>query len=134
MKTYFAIVHKDPGSAFGIAFPDVPGCFSAGDTFEEAIANAAEALRLHRDVSAETGRNFPEPRSFDDLMADASLRSELTDSPLVPVSLPSPGDVEIEVKVSLEPILLDRIDEAAQRKGLSRSAFLSQAARTELAS
>ena len=46
MTTYFAFVHKDEDSAYGIVFPDVPGCFSAGDTFEQAVRNAAEALRL----------------------------------------------------------------------------------------
>jgi predicted RNase H-like HicB family nuclease len=134
MKTYFAIMHKDPDSAFGISFPDVPGCFSAGDTFEEAMANAADALRLHRDVAGETGNPFPEPRGFDALMSDAEVRKEAADSPLVPVSLPAVDDAEVEIRVSLETQLLDRIDDAAQRKGVTRSAFLSQAARAELGS
>jgi predicted RNase H-like HicB family nuclease len=134
MKTYFAIVLKDPDSAFGIVFPDVPGCFSAGDTFEEAIANAAEALRLHRDVGLESGKSLAAPRDFDALMADPAVRAEAATAPLIPVVLSSPDDALIEVKVVMEPQLLDRIDDAAQRKGLSRSAFLAEAARTELAS
>ena len=44
MAGYIALVHKDEGTSYGVSFPDVRGCISAGDTFEEAIANAAEAL------------------------------------------------------------------------------------------
>ena len=36
---YVAFVHKDPDSAYGISFPDFPGCISAGDTMDEVIAN-----------------------------------------------------------------------------------------------
>lgn len=41
---YYAVVHKDEGSAFGIAFPDLPGCFSAADRGEGVLPNACEAL------------------------------------------------------------------------------------------
>ncbi|WP_287247548.1 type II toxin-antitoxin system HicB family antitoxin [Mesorhizobium sp.] len=46
MKNYFALVDKDPGSAFGIRFPDIPGCFSAADAAEDIVPNAVEALQL----------------------------------------------------------------------------------------
>ena len=42
---YVAVVEKEPDSAFGVWFPDVEGCFSAGETLEAAVANAAMALR-----------------------------------------------------------------------------------------
>jgi predicted RNase H-like HicB family nuclease len=48
MTIYFAIVHEDRGSAVGVVFPDLPGCFSAGDTLDEAIDNAHEALKALR--------------------------------------------------------------------------------------
>jgi hypothetical protein len=44
MSGYIALMHKDEGTSYGVSFPDVPGCISAGDTFEEAVSNAAEAL------------------------------------------------------------------------------------------
>ncbi len=31
MKIFYGLVHKDNDSAFGITFPDAPGCFSAAD-------------------------------------------------------------------------------------------------------
>jgi predicted RNase H-like HicB family nuclease len=44
---YIALVHKDEGTSYGVSFPDVPGCIAAGETFEDAAANAADALAAH---------------------------------------------------------------------------------------
>ena len=41
------IVEKDPETGrYSSVFPELPGCASAGDTEDEAIANAKEALEL----------------------------------------------------------------------------------------
>ena len=76
MKTFIAVVHSGPASAFGIHFPDLPGCFSAADRFEDIWPNAREALALW----FENGENV-EPRDLagvaaevaDDLAAGAFL-------------------------------------------------------------
>jgi predicted RNase H-like HicB family nuclease len=47
MAGYIALVHKDEGTSYGVSFPDVPSCIAAGDTFEEAVANVAEAPASH---------------------------------------------------------------------------------------
>ena len=44
---YPVVIHKDENSDYGVTFPDLPGCFSAGDTIEEALANAQEAAECH---------------------------------------------------------------------------------------
>jgi predicted RNase H-like HicB family nuclease len=87
MKTYFAIVHKDANSAVGVVFPDLPGCFSAGDTFDKAIANAHLALRLYAEAEAGAGRRLPKPRSFEALYRDPNVRQEARDAPFVGISL-----------------------------------------------
>ena len=43
---YVAVIDKDPGSALGVRFPEVPGCYSAADSFDELVPNAIEALSL----------------------------------------------------------------------------------------
>jgi predicted RNase H-like HicB family nuclease len=73
---YFAILHKDPDSAVGVVFPDLPGCYSAGDTYDEAICNASLALHLYADAEQEAGRALPQPRSFEDLFSDRAVRQE----------------------------------------------------------
>ena len=44
-----AIYPGDDQTAFSVFFPDIPGCFSAGDSLYDAIKNANEALELHLD-------------------------------------------------------------------------------------
>ncbi|NLS26207.1 hypothetical protein S2M10_11880 [Sphingomonas sp. S2M10] len=46
MKIYFGLVHKDEGSAYGLSFPDLPGCFSAAGTVEDLVKSAVAALEL----------------------------------------------------------------------------------------
>ena len=43
---YVAVIDKDPGSAYGVRFPEVPGCYSAADSFDDIVPNAIEALSL----------------------------------------------------------------------------------------
>jgi predicted RNase H-like HicB family nuclease len=98
MKTYFAIVHKDEDSAVGIVFPDLPGCFSAGDTYDEAIANAHEALRLYADAERRSGRALPPPSTFEALYADREIRAEARGAPFVGIRLDGPARVGAKVK------------------------------------
>ncbi len=70
-RTYFALVHKDPDSDYGVVFPDLPGCISGGSTFEEAREMAREALSLRLEGMAADGEDFPRPCS-----ADAALAHE----------------------------------------------------------
>ena len=70
MAGYIALVHKDEGTSYGVSFPDVPGCISAGDTFEEAVVLAAEALGGHLAAMRADGDAIPAPRSYDDLKRD----------------------------------------------------------------
>lgn len=44
---YPIVIHKDKNSDYGVTFPDLPGCFSAGNTIEEAIIDAQEAAECH---------------------------------------------------------------------------------------
>jgi len=44
---YFIVIHKDNGSDYSVAIPDLPGCFSAGETIEEAITMAQDAAECH---------------------------------------------------------------------------------------
>jgi predicted RNase H-like HicB family nuclease len=79
MSGYIALVHKDEGTSYGVSFPDVPGCISAGDTFEEAVALAAEALAGHLAAMREDGDTIPAPRSFEELKRDPEFAEDSAD-------------------------------------------------------
>ena len=80
MAGYIALVHKDEGTSYGVSFPDVPGCISAGDTFEEAVANAAEALAGHLALMRADGDSIPAPRSFEELRRDRTFMDDAADA------------------------------------------------------
>lgn len=86
MTAYIALVHKDEGTSYGVSFPDVPGCVSAGDTFEEAVANASEALAGHFAAMRADGETVPPPRSFEDLKRDPEFIEESADAIVTMVS------------------------------------------------
>ena len=126
---YIAVAEKDADSAFGIWFPDVEGCFSAGDTLAEASANAAFALRQHAQALEEADRNVPPARTLDELLGDEEVRTAAAaGAVLIAVPLSDADDIN----VALDKNLVDQIDAAAASRGLSRSAFLAQAAREKI--
>ena len=45
MRFLIAIEPGDDAHAFGVVVPDLPGCFSAGDTLDVAMDNARVAMR-----------------------------------------------------------------------------------------
>lgn len=52
---------QDEGGGFAITFPDLPGCLSDGDTYEEAIANGRDAFKAWMEAQIEDGKRPPEP-------------------------------------------------------------------------
>ncbi|WP_122038282.1 type II toxin-antitoxin system HicB family antitoxin [Asaia bogorensis] len=70
MTNYIGLIHKDPGSDFGVSFPDFPGCISAGNTLNEAKAMGTEALQGHAKFMVDEGEALPQPSSLEAIMAD----------------------------------------------------------------
>jgi predicted RNase H-like HicB family nuclease len=77
MTHYIAIVEEEEGKAVGVWFPDLPGCVSAGDTLDEAMQNAAEALELWAGAMIESGQEIPPPRSLTDFKADSEVAQDM---------------------------------------------------------
>jgi antitoxin HicB len=83
---YIALIHKDADSCYGVSFPDVPGVTTAADTIDEAMQKAGEVLEFAaEDWSEVTGRNFPRPRTIDDLRADPAFQERATDAVIAAV-------------------------------------------------
>lgn len=56
MSAYFAVVEKEPTSNYSVFFPDLPGCVTAGQDFNQAFEWAREVLTLHLDGVSERDR------------------------------------------------------------------------------
>src|SRR5579871_4203882 len=128
MRRYVALLHPDQDGGYGVSFPDFPGCISGGDDWEDAAAQAAQALRFHVEGMIEDGEKIPDPRGIDDLYEDPETAKWMTGAVafLVPL-LPPRGKAE-RLNISLDSNLVRVIDDAAEQLGMTRSAFLAEAA------
>jgi len=123
MKQFIALVHKDADSAWGVEFPDCPGCFSAADRMEDIIPNAIEALQLWGE-----DQEFPDPSDMDAVRA-ASAEQLAQGAFLVMVPYIEDDTRTVRANISFEKGILSAIDAAASERRLTRSAFLADAAK-----
>ena len=73
---YPALIDGQAG-AYGVVFPDLPGCVAMGSTIDEALRNAQEALRDWMDsmVKAQQYVHAPSATEDIDVPADSTLVS-----------------------------------------------------------
>jgi predicted RNase H-like HicB family nuclease len=129
---FIAFVHKDPDSCYGVSFPDVPGCTSAGDTLDEALANAVDALSGHIRLMEADGEATPIARTLEVINADPDFALELAGAIVSAVPLVRNRGSTTRINVSLDLGLLEAIDGLAKERSQTRSAFLASAAKREL--
>ena len=67
MRYPIAIEPGTETTAFGVVVPDLPGCFSAGDTLDEAMTGAEEAAAAWIDAALDAGQAIPAPSSLEAL-------------------------------------------------------------------
>ena len=73
MKLTYAVVFEQTPNNYGAYVPDVPGCISTGQTWDEMHAMIREALVFHIEALLEDGEPLPEPTmSIDDAIAHHS--------------------------------------------------------------
>lgn len=128
---YPVAIHKDPDSCFGISVPDLPGCFSAGETVDEALNNAQEAISDHLEILAEDGAIAPVPSEIDTHYAKPDYAGATWAYVDVDVTAFLGGTEK--ATVTLPKLLIKKIDAAVAAGGAkSRSAFLADSALKEL--
>jgi predicted RNase H-like HicB family nuclease len=89
MSAYVAILEDaGPSAAVGVWFPDLPGCFSAGDDFDEALRNAGEAVAAYAEILASEGRLLPPPRTLSALRNDPAVAQDIRDHMVALIAVP----------------------------------------------
>jgi predicted RNase H-like HicB family nuclease len=127
MRYPIAIEPGTETTAWGVVVPDLPGCFSAGDTMEEALIQAEDAVTAWIEATLDSGQPIPAPSRIEALRAGhAELEGWLW--ALVKVD-PAMLDETLErVNISLPRRVLHRLDSLARRAGESRSGFIARMA------
>lgn len=124
MRYPIAIEPGDETHAFGVVVPDLPGCYSAGDTLDEAVDNAKEAVELWLETVIDDGGSVPQPRSITEHQANPEFAGWVW--AVVPVDLATLSDKVERVNITLPSRVLRRIDAAAKAAGESRSGFIAR--------
>jgi len=130
MRFVIAIEPGDATHAFGVVVPDLPGCFSAGDTLDEAIDMAREAIDFHCETLIEDGGEVPLARTLAEHQADPDFAGWIWAVVEVPVERYF-GPAE-KINITLPRLLLAKIDSYAKAHGATRSGFLAEAARAAM--
>lgn len=126
MKYPIAIELGDETHAFGVVVPDLPGCFSAGDTLDEAIDNAKEAIELWLETVIDDGGAVPEPGSIRQHQSNQEFSGWVW--AVVSIDLAALSDKAERVNITLPARVLRRIDAAAKQAGESRSGYIARRA------
>ena len=121
------VLHTDDGVRFGVTVPDLPGCFSAGDTFDAALDSVLESIDLHLEGLTEDGGDIPVPRPIAEHRVNPDFADGVWAAIEVDVSR-FEGRAE-KINITLPRRLLAKIDSYAKAHGESRSGFLAEAAR-----
>ena len=117
----------EPGteaSAFGVVVPDLPGCFSAGDTLEEALANVEESIEAWIDATLDSGESIPAPSPIAEIQARPEFEGWI-----VGVTTVDPAALEDRperVNLSLPKRVLRRLDAQARATGMTRSGYVAE--------
>lgn len=130
MKFTIAIEPGTAKTAFGVVVPDLPGCFSAGDTVEEAFDNARAAIEAYCELMSEK-EEVPNPKPMSEWHADKAYKGWTWGIVEVPVERFF-GPAE-KINITVPARILTRIDAYAQSHGETRSGFLVKAAEKAMA-
>lgn len=60
-RGYHVVLEPDPGGGYIAVVPAFPGCYSQGETAEEALANARNAILLTIEDMRDRGEPIPDP-------------------------------------------------------------------------
>lgn len=145
MSIYFAQISpaEDKPGAYCVLFPDLDGCGTFGDNLPDALAQAKDCLTGYLNTCAKLGEEVAPPSSLEEAKKKAEayckeMGLDILDGAFYQAIQPGPlGEKPIQLSISMLPSLVRTIDAAAKTAGLTRSGFLSAAAKkyaSELAS
>jgi predicted RNase H-like HicB family nuclease len=116
----------EPGTdtiAFGVVVPDLPGCFSAGDTLNEAILGAEEAAAAWIDAALDAGQAIPSPSSLDAIRQNPAYAGWTLG--VIAVDPAILDDTAERVNITLPRRVLKRLDALAEASGETRSGYIA---------
>lgn len=123
---FAVVIHKDESSGYGVTVPDLPGCFSAGDSIEEAILSGHEAIACHLEGLLMDGEPIPERAPVETHQVSLEYRDGIW--ALIEVDVSKLSSRTRRVNITVPERVLAIVDKMAAREGETRSGLLARAA------
>ncbi len=128
---YPVAIQKDEDSCYGVTVPDIPGCFSAGESLDEAMNNVQEAIAGHLEILAEDGELAPKPTIVDGHIKNDEFAGATW--AYVNVDVSAFLGKSVKATVTLPKLLITKIDALVAAGGAkNRSSFLADSAMKSL--
>ena len=121
MAQYPALIDGERG-AYGVTFPDLPGIVAMGDTVDDALVNAEEALRDYAMEAEKDGAALESPSAIESVTAP-------TGSASISVPLIRPSGRRVRTNLTLDEGVTEFIDDESKRRHMTRTAFVEWMAR-----
>ena len=128
---FTVVLEQESDGGFVASVPALPGCVSQGDSVEDALRNAVEALALHVEGMVAEELELPSSSGLTAKLPDWLLESDMADPVQALLQVEVPGK-SMRVNITMDAALVDRLDAAARRSGTTRSGYLAQAVREKL--
>jgi len=122
---YPVVIHKDPNSDYGVTVPDLPGCFSAAETMDEALQEAVEAIECHLEGMLLDGEPVPAPKTAEYHQNNPDYAEGIW--ALVTVDLTKLSGKTRRVNITLPERVLNVMDKYATEHGETRSGLIAEA-------
>lgn len=121
-------IHKGQGTVYGVTVPDIPGCHSYGESVEDAIKNAKEAILGHLQVLLELGEYtaVATASSIESLSKQDEFEGAIWG--LVDIDQSVIDTTPERVNISMPRFVLRQIDEYVKKQHETRSGFLARVA------
>ena len=122
---YPIVLHKEKDSDYGVTIPDVPGCYTAGSTIEEAIAMAQEAIQCHLEGLLIDKEPLPLSSSIEENQKNPDFENGIW--AIVVIDIAKLSIKSKRVNITIPETVLHSVDKYAKQHGESRSGLLTQA-------
>lgn len=124
---YPVVIHKDEHSDYGVSVPDIPGCYSAGSTYDEALTNVVEAIECHLEGLLMDNESIPVGSTIDHRINEKEFQGGVW--ALIDIDLSQISGKAKRINITIPERILNLIDLYSKNHALkNRSSFLADAA------
>ncbi|MEZ4861431.1 MAG: type II toxin-antitoxin system HicB family antitoxin [Caldilineaceae bacterium] len=128
---YPVVIHKEANSDYGVTVPDLPGCFTAGETVDDALVQAVEAIECHIEGLLLDHEPIPAQRSIEEHRRNPDYTDALW--ALVTIDLSKLSGKAKRINITLPERLVSTVDRYASAHGETRSGLIAQATMSYIA-